>query len=504
MTFVSHAQNYEDVMLRRALRGVEHGFYVDVGAQDPVEDSVTKAFYERGWRGINIEPVTYWFQRLVSDRPHDINLQVAVSDAPGTLRLFEVVDSGLSTTDPEFAQRHAQAGHRIRESDVKSETLDGICETHRIEEIHFLKIDCEGGEAAALRGFSLERVRPWIILLEATEPNSQRPAYSEWEPMLQERRYHFVYADGLNRFYVADEHAELDGAFAQPPNVFDSFIRASEAVARELLDSASSDLSDLRDVQRLAQVESEREALRAKAEYLHGENERREAALVEHRRMLDEGARREAQHVERMQAEHERWRADVEAHRGELERRDGALAALRMEMEHSRAEGARLRSEVGSLHQEVARLHHEVASRDRQVAHLNEVIETIHRSHSWRITLPLRLVKRASYGLADTAIRMTYQLLRWPARVARPLLRLIARWSWLRSLAVRISGPDSRLTAHTRLFLFGATPAANGDDHGASAPSGNHLTRRAALVLEEIQARRQRPHGKKRAQSVGN
>lgn len=57
MTFISYAQNYEDVMLHRALKGVEKGFYIDVGANDPVQYSVTKAFYERGWRGINIEPI---------------------------------------------------------------------------------------------------------------------------------------------------------------------------------------------------------------------------------------------------------------------------------------------------------------------------------------------------------------------------------------------------------------------------------------------------------------
>ena len=35
MPFISYAQNYEDVILWRALRDVEHGFYVDVGAADP-------------------------------------------------------------------------------------------------------------------------------------------------------------------------------------------------------------------------------------------------------------------------------------------------------------------------------------------------------------------------------------------------------------------------------------------------------------------------------------
>ena len=52
MSFVSYAQNFEDVMLWRALKHIDCGFYIDVGAQDPVIDSVTKSFYDHGWRGV--------------------------------------------------------------------------------------------------------------------------------------------------------------------------------------------------------------------------------------------------------------------------------------------------------------------------------------------------------------------------------------------------------------------------------------------------------------------
>src|SRR5579859_3557422 len=104
MTFVSYAQNYEDVLLHRALKHVVRGFYVDVGAQHPVNESVTKAFYERGWHGINIEPMAAWFTLLESDRPHDINLNVAVTDQFGDLVMFEVEGTGLSTTNEELAE----------------------------------------------------------------------------------------------------------------------------------------------------------------------------------------------------------------------------------------------------------------------------------------------------------------------------------------------------------------------------------------------------------------
>jgi hypothetical protein len=52
MTFISYAQNYEDVMLWRCFKGLDDGFFIDVGAHDPDVESVTKAFYESGWTGI--------------------------------------------------------------------------------------------------------------------------------------------------------------------------------------------------------------------------------------------------------------------------------------------------------------------------------------------------------------------------------------------------------------------------------------------------------------------
>ena len=56
MRFVSYAQNFEDVMLWRALKHISNGFYIDVGAWSPDIDSVTRIFYEHGWRGVNVEP----------------------------------------------------------------------------------------------------------------------------------------------------------------------------------------------------------------------------------------------------------------------------------------------------------------------------------------------------------------------------------------------------------------------------------------------------------------
>ena len=59
-------------MLWRALGRIENGFYIDVGAHDPVVDSVSKAFYEHGWRGLHVEPLPEYAAVIRQDRPDEM------------------------------------------------------------------------------------------------------------------------------------------------------------------------------------------------------------------------------------------------------------------------------------------------------------------------------------------------------------------------------------------------------------------------------------------------
>lgn len=228
MPFVSYAQNFEDVMLFRALKHVQRGTYIDVGANDPDFLSVTKAFYERGWRGVNIEPERSLYEKLRLSRPEDVNLQVAAAANKGSLRFFEVVGTGLSTLDSEIASAQARRGFTIAEYMVPTKSLDDICSELNVHQVHFMKVDVEGYEASVLEGISLTAIRPWIMVVEAVDPLFTEPSHDKWEPFLTMRGYRFVYFDGLNRFYVAEEHASLQHAFATPPNVFDDFVRFTE------------------------------------------------------------------------------------------------------------------------------------------------------------------------------------------------------------------------------------------------------------------------------------
>ena len=237
MTLISYAQNYEDVMLWRALKHVAHGFYIDVGAAWPDQDSVTKLFFDAGWSGMNIEPNPDLIQCYNIQRPHDINLELALSDTPGTQTMGFIDKTGLSSLENHVIQAHSKHGYAIQEKVVQIKTLLSVCQEYAANrDIHFLKVDVEGYERHVLLGNDWQRVRPWIVVVEATVPLQQVENHHEWEFILLSANYQFVYADGLNRFYVAQERPELFSAFKYPPNFFDGFVLPQQVKYQEVVD----------------------------------------------------------------------------------------------------------------------------------------------------------------------------------------------------------------------------------------------------------------------------
>lgn len=240
--FVSYAQNLEDVMLWRALKHIKNGFYVDIGAQQPRADSVTHAFYQRGWSGINAEPSPEYFKALCRARPRDVNIPKAVSNVEGSTAFYVVKETGLSTLEAEFAANLEKSGYTIETARMETTTLKRLLAEHAKKDIHFLKIDVEGHEANVLASADFQNHRPWIVLVEATTPNSTDVQSQSWEPSLLDARYRPVYFDGLNKFYVAEERLdELGGAFQSPPNVFDNYVRHYEADIRAMLSRLDAD-----------------------------------------------------------------------------------------------------------------------------------------------------------------------------------------------------------------------------------------------------------------------
>ncbi|MFM7159298.1 MAG: FkbM family methyltransferase [Planctomycetaceae bacterium] len=232
---ISYAQNREDVLLNRLFPPGYAGFYIDIGANHPLNGSVTAHFSRaRGWRGINVEP-TGLYHDLVRERPRDVTLNCAVSNRAGTATFFAFPpDSGVSTFDPELA-REAEARLRVapRHLEVPVRTLAEICREHAPPVIDFLSIDVEGHERQVIEGADWQTFRPRVVLVEATEPHTTTPSHERWESLLLEGGYLFAAFDGLNRYYVRREEPAMVPLLQTPVNTLDGYVPVQEQRAIE-------------------------------------------------------------------------------------------------------------------------------------------------------------------------------------------------------------------------------------------------------------------------------
>jgi FkbM family methyltransferase len=238
--FISYAQNREDVLLWRVFRDYEKGFYVDVGAAHPEWESVTKAFYDRGWIGINFEPNPHFHSMLEKERPRDVNIRALAGSQSGQRELHIVGQSGLSTASAEIQNLLKSHGKSVTEKVVcQVVRLDDVFREKGVSDVHFLKIDAEGMEREVLEGCAFTEVRPKVLVIESTLPETNIRREDGIREYLDARRYNFVFFDGLNDYYVASECCEFAGVLALPANVLDNYRSATEVYLENRLERAA-------------------------------------------------------------------------------------------------------------------------------------------------------------------------------------------------------------------------------------------------------------------------
>jgi FkbM family methyltransferase len=247
---VSYAQNGEDVVLWRALHAIAEGRYVEVGANDPTNHSISKAFYDRGWSGVAIEPVPALATAFRETRPRDTVVEAAITaEDVDTVVLHLIADTGLSTLRDDIGATHAGVGWPVQDVTVAARRLDSVLAEHVGvgEDIHFLVIDTEGGERQVLESIDLARWRPWVLLIEATAPMSSRRTHGEWEELVLDSGYEFVLFDGLSRWYVAKERSELIPALDHPACALDLWVSRSTYEAQQRAEALEAERNSLVD-----------------------------------------------------------------------------------------------------------------------------------------------------------------------------------------------------------------------------------------------------------------
>ena len=233
---VSYAQNREDIIIASFFPDVKNGIYVDVGANDPVDDSVTKIFYDDGWSGLNVEPNPKLHAALVRERNRDINVNMGASEKRSVLKFREYDNHGLSTFSPEVQKIYENntSIKTIKHKDYNVNVLPTkeIFKEHiQGKHINFMKVDVEGYEYNVLAGNDWKIYRPELICIEANR------IIKDWHPILKGAQYELVFHDGLNEYFLRKESMFRAKYFNYENVLLLNGIIINPGVAKRLLNS---------------------------------------------------------------------------------------------------------------------------------------------------------------------------------------------------------------------------------------------------------------------------
>ncbi len=171
-----------------------NGFFVDVGANDPIEGSQTWHLEQKGWRGVLVEPQPKLAQKLKEQR-RALVFACACSSPQNAGKTLPFQLAGIQSS---LNLNFFVAGMRKEKIiEVPVRTLDDILiEAKAPVPIDLLSIDVESHEIDVLSGFAFERWRPRLIFIEDNVFNLQL------HRVLQSHGYKWVRRTGLNAWYV--------------------------------------------------------------------------------------------------------------------------------------------------------------------------------------------------------------------------------------------------------------------------------------------------------------
>lgn len=383
--FRSHAQNFEDVVLWNALRDVRRGRYVDIGAYDPLYDSVSAGFGARGWTGLSVDPLPGLSPRYKTQRPDTEFLQAAVSDRSGPLMLSVVDGTGQSAIGGPSQTRVAVPATSL------ARILDKASE-YGAQEVHWLKIDVEGHEHNVIDSWGDQSARPWVMCVEWDRSDLDAvPDHPSWHAGLTLRGYELIRDDGINRFYCHENQPEHRRAgLRRAPGLNDGFLITQYSGLSELpaeLDSLRDERDSLNaSVERLdAFVASQKFAIDAGNEaqgHLHAAIRSRDEELS---KLRDSEADLRAQ-LEKARDTRNTLHAATLRMRSELKERPGRpKTATERDVAAANARAERLRARLvvaEDAHRAAMDMmtHGEPADRER-IADLERQLDHMHRAH---------------------------------------------------------------------------------------------------------------------------
>jgi len=198
---VLYSQGPEELIIRHFFDDRRGGFFLDVGAWQWKEASTT--FYlekHLGWTGIAIDALREFKADYLEHRPKTQFFNYAVSARSGGTIMIYTAGPLTSTFKDHLTLFPEAKGRRGSPRRVPTITLNDLLDREGIDRIDFLSMDIEESEPAALAGFDIERFRPELVCIEATE-RVKEPIAAYFKAHGYERIDAYLERDPSNWYY---------------------------------------------------------------------------------------------------------------------------------------------------------------------------------------------------------------------------------------------------------------------------------------------------------------
>ncbi len=167
VTRKSYGFEFEDITINKYLKNIKKGFYVDIGAFNPIRGSNTYLLFKKGWSGINVDADENSIKIFNILRRKDYNFNYAISSSKKKeLKLYyEKNSSGVKTTVTKFRDLTLK---KFKFKKVKVSTFKNLIKKTKYykKRIDFLNIDCEGNDFDVLKSVNIKTYKPKIICIE--------------------------------------------------------------------------------------------------------------------------------------------------------------------------------------------------------------------------------------------------------------------------------------------------------------------------------------------------
>ncbi|TVQ67085.1 MAG: hypothetical protein EA360_03340 [Balneolaceae bacterium] len=186
----------EDKVLDEILTpGRNKGFYVDIGAFDPVKYSNTLRMNLFGWNGVNVDANADSIRKFDKYRPDDKNIYAAVTEKNGTVNFFKAASLGeVNTLSEKHRKKWQKRGVTYYSVEVPSRRLEDILDevVPDGQKIDFMSIDVEEAEMGVLNSNNWEKYRPEHIAIEIHDLNRENLKNNSVSSLLLREGYKLV------------------------------------------------------------------------------------------------------------------------------------------------------------------------------------------------------------------------------------------------------------------------------------------------------------------------